>query len=87
MDNVQVINLVDVPNGWLKLMLHFQNSTKHTVFRCTFPNKDAAVKANHMMCEVIRRRSTWFDLIVALRGCDVYVVKVNRAKNVEVRHE
>ena len=87
MDNVQVIDIVDVNEGWLKLMLHFQNSAHYQVFKIISPNKEEAIKCRRRMEETIRRNPSWFNMIVAARGCDVYAVKLNRARTVEVRHE
>ena len=87
MDNVQVIDIVGVSEGWMKLMQHFQNHPHYQVFKVITPNKEEAIKVRHMLSEVIRRRPSWFDMIITSRGCDVYVVKLNRVRTVEVRHE
>ena len=84
MAEAQVIDMVDVKDGWLKLMLRFANSTD-TVFRCECRNKEEALIARNNLNNTIRNRDTWFNMIVVQRGTDVYVVKVDRAKRVVIR--
>lgn len=86
MAKVQVIDIVDIHQPWVKLMQYFQNTSENAVFRCKFPDRKEANKIRTRMNDVIGRRPEWFDLIITQRDCDVYVVKVGHATEVEVRY-
>ena len=86
MAKVQVIDIVDTQQPWMKLMQYFQNTSKNTVFRCKFPDRKEATKIRNRMNDVIGRNPEWFSLIIAQRDCDVYVVNVGHATEVEVRY-
>ena len=79
-----LIDLVDIPRPWERMMLHLSHMTD-TVIRCRFSNEKEARVALHRMREAIKRRPYGFDIVVAARGADVFVVKVNKARKVVVR--
>lgn len=79
-----LIDLVDIPRPWERMMLHLSHMTD-TVIRCRFANDQEARKALHRMREAIKRRPYGFEIVVACSGADVYVVKVNKARKVVVR--
>lgn len=83
MDKTQVIDMVGVGEPWLKLMLRFANSTDTVhVIECQDKKEAARVRAA-VNCIVVCRR-TWCNMLVALRGTDVYVVKLAGAKKVRL---
>lgn len=81
-----VVNLARTPDKWLRLMLHFQNSIP-TIFRITMPDKESAKFVRARLDHVQVRQPTWFNMLVILRGCDVFVVKLDRVQEVVIKDE
>jgi hypothetical protein len=86
MSKTQVINLHNLPDKWLKLMLHIQNSVPN-VFQLTFPDDKTARTAGNRMNMVMSRHPSWFNLMVCQRGCEVYVAKINNVQKVVIKDE
>lgn len=85
MVDVTLIDLIDIPDKWQKLMFHIANRPE-TVVRCSFIDaKTAGLGARRMMAARGNRLSWFRDLLITTRGADVYVVKVGKAKKVVVR--
>lgn len=84
MAEVLLIDLTDIPDKWNKLMLHIANQPE-TVVKCRFLDEATARMASNGMRAAAVRRPSWFNLLIAARGADVYVVKVGKAKKVVVR--
>ena len=80
----KIIILGNVPHKWQRLLLHLQNAVPDT-FRCVFPDVETARDAGRKMLMVIRRRLTWFNMEICVRGCDVYVIKTDRVQKVVIR--
>lgn len=84
MADVTVININGISNRWQKLLLTLANRPE-VVIRCSFPDGETAGMAGVRMNAVIRNRPSWFNLLVAVRGADVFVVKLNKSSKVVVR--
>lgn len=84
MAEVKSVNLYGVTNRWQKLLLTLSNMPD-VVIRCSFPDGEKARIAGMRMNGVIRNRPSWFNLLVAVRGSDVYVVKIGKPKKVVVK--
>ena len=74
MSKAQVIKVSGVDEGWVKLLLHVQNSCVGG-FQFIFDSSSDARKACQRMQVVLVRRSSWFHLIVFQREHCVYVFK------------
>ena len=74
MRNVPVIQASNVEGGWLKLLMHLQNSPE-AAFQLVFDNKEQARTAYQRMHVVALRRSSWFHMVMFCRDCCVYVLK------------
>ena len=78
-------NLVGVSEKWMRLMLSLANRPED-LFVCKFDDDAKAKNAAHKMGAVINNRPSWFkDVLVSVRGSEVYVVKTTRAKKVRVK--
>lgn len=86
MAETTVINMGKVPGKWLKLMLHFQNTTTG-VFRCVFPDNQTAKKSAHCMTSTMEKHPNWFTMVVCQRGCDVYLIRKEHAQKVVIKDE
>ena len=85
MAEVLLIDLIDIPDKWQKLLLHIAN-TPETVVRCSFIDAKTAGLAARRLVAARGSRSSWFrDLLITAKGGEVYVVKVGKAKKVVVR--
>ena len=86
MTKTKVINLAQTEDKWLKLMLHFNNSIP-MVFRIKCTDPEAAGEVRKRLAHVMNRQPTWFNMVIAQRQCDVYVVKCDRAQDVVIKDE
>lgn len=86
MNDVQVIDIGHTQDKWLKLMLHLQNGVPNA-YCLTFPDPDTAKNAAIRMRMVMKRRHTWFSLLISQTGAEVYVVKTTGARKVVIRDE
>ena len=78
-------NLVGVSEKWMRLMLTLANRPED-LFVCRFDDDKTARNAAHKMDAVKNNRPAWFkDVLVSVRGSEVYVVKTTRAKKVRVK--
>jgi hypothetical protein len=67
-------------------MLYLKNATP-TTFCLVFPDLQSAKDAaRRILCQV-DKYSSWFPMVVARRGCNVYVVKTYCAQKVVIRDE
>ena len=73
MRNVAVIKVSGVDEGWLKLLLHIQNSPIST-FQLIFPDRATARRASQRMQAAKQRRATWFHMTMFQRDNCVYVL-------------
>lgn len=84
MANVEVISLSNVPEKWLKLMLHLQNSSPGA-FQLIFPSAKEAKNASKSMWAVMKRNPTWFPLVLMQRDCSIYVIKTQYVRKVMIQ--
>lgn len=77
------MNLTGVPKKFHYLLLTIQNSTD-TVWQLHFPDEKTARSARIKFSMDIKRHPTWFNLLLSVRGTDVYVVKLDRMKKVVI---
>ena len=84
MSDIQVIEVQRVHNGWLKLLLHLQNSVPG-VFQLVFPDAESARNASSRMSANISRNPTWFRLVLLQRGSCIYVIKTDFMHKVAIR--
>lgn len=81
-----IVNIGNSPQKWHDLLLLLQNSTS-TSFCLEFPDwKIAKDAARRILCQV-DKYSSWFPMVVARRGSDVYIVKTAFARKVVVKDE
>ena len=81
---IKEINLNRTPDKWMKLMLHLQNAVPG-VFQLIFPDAETARKAANRMSTAVDRHPTWFQMLVAQRGCSVYVIKTQHVQKVVIK--
>lgn len=77
------MNLSGVPKKYHYLLLTIQNSTD-PIWLLQFDDEKTARSAQHKFNNAIKRRPSWFNLLVAARGSCVYVVKLDRMKKVVI---
>lgn len=86
MAKTQLIKLPKTTDKWVKLMLHFQNSV-HDVFRIKCTDGEAASGMRLRLGRVLYSHPTWFNMVLAQRQCDVYVVKINNTHDVVIQDD
>ena len=70
---------------WMKLALYMQNSP-HESFRIKCDDQEKArATYNRLRVMISYERPTWFNLVVCLRGSDIYVIKQDRAQKVVIQ--
>jgi hypothetical protein len=71
---------------WQDLLLYLKNSTP-TTFQLVFPDVQSAKDAARRILVQVDKYSSWFPMVVARRGCNVYVVKTYCAQKVMIKDE
>ena len=69
---------------WQRLLLYMQNSTNSS-FRMKFNSHEEAKDAYQRMHKAMSSRPTWYNLILCIRDCDVYVIKPDKAQKVVIQ--
>lgn len=70
---------------WQKLLLYMQNSP-NTLFRIKFDNHDQASDTYNRLHKAMLSRPSWYNLILCERGCDIYVIKPDKARKVVITY-
>ena len=81
-----IVNIGNSQQKWHDLLLLLRNSTA-TSFCLEFPDSTAAKNAVVRFLHQIEKYSSWFPMVVARRGSNVYIVKTAFAKKVVVKDE
>ena len=81
-----VMNIGRSHQKWHDLLLWMKNATP-TTFCLLFPDAKSAENARARMLVQIDRNGSWFPMVVARRGCNVWVVKTYVAQKVVIRDE
>ena len=69
---------------WQKLLLYMQNSP-NVSFRIKLDDHDQANYAYQRLYKSMLNRPTWYNLVLCLRGCDIYVIKPDKAQKVVIQ--
>lgn len=69
---------------WQRLLLYMQNSP-HTSFRMRFEDHDKARDTLQRLHKTMMNRPSWYDLVLCQRGCDIYVIKPDKAQKVVIQ--
>ena len=70
---------------WQMLLLYMQNSPNAS-FRMKFDNHDQARDTYQRLHKTMLNRPTWYNLIICIRDCDVYVIKPDKAQKVVIQY-
>jgi hypothetical protein len=81
-----IVNIGNSQKKWHDLLLLLRNSTS-TSFCLEFPDSTTAKNAVMRMLHQIEKYSSWFPMVVARRGSNVYIVKTAFARKVVVKDE
>ena len=81
-----IVNIGNSQQKWHDLLLLLRNSTA-TSFCLEFPDSTVAKNAVMRILHQIEKYSSWFPMVVARRGSNVYIVKTAFAKKVVVKDE
>ena len=81
-----IVNIGNSQQKWHDLLLLLRNSTA-TSFCLEFPDWQLAKDAARRILHQVEKYSSWFPMVVARRGCDVYVVKTPFAQKVVIKDE
>lgn len=82
----KVVNIGNSPQKWHDLLLLLKNATP-TAFCLEFPDWQLAKDAARRILHQVEKYSSWFPMVVARRGCNVYVVKTPFAQKVVIKDE
>ena len=81
-DKIKEIHMRNVPDKWQRLLLHLQNAPE-TAVRIVFPTSRKAAYARDSMRKSMYNQE-WYSLLVTVRGCDVYVINIDRVQKVRL---
>ena len=70
---------------WQRLLLYMQNSP-NTLFRMKFNSHEKARDTYQRLHKAMLSRPTWYNLILCIRDCDVYVIKPDKAQKVVIHN-
>ena len=68
---------------WQRLLLMIQNSP-HASFRIAFKDNEEARTVLQKLYRAIWDRPSWFNLVLCQRGCDIYIIKPDKAQKVVI---
>ena len=81
-----IVNIGNSQQKWHDLLLLLRNSTA-TSFCLEFPDSTVAKNAVMRILHQIEKYSSWFPMIVARRGSNVYILKTAFARKVVGKDE